>query len=156
MKLSAFLAGAIALAFASLTAPAPAIGQAKVSNLPVRVGATVIAIGDEDALAATVSRTNPLPTDTVVKAAAVDRGAIVGTTAITLIPTNAARRGFAVQVQSASATCYLSGQGAATPDYHSLQVAAGTYYETPPTHVGTAAISVICSAAATPVYAREW
>ena len=94
--------------------------------------------------------------DTVVKAPATDRGAIVGTTAVQLMAANTARRGFSVQVQSATASCYISGQGTATADYHSLLIAAGSYFETPNTHTGTGAVSVICSAASTPVYSREW
>jgi hypothetical protein len=37
-----------------------------------------------------------------------------------------------------------------------LQVAANAYYETPTHFVGTGAISMICTAAATPVFVREF
>ncbi len=97
-----------------------------------------------------------LPVETVVRSPAADRGASVGTSAIILIPANAARRGFSVQVQSASASCYINGQATASADFHSLLIPAGSLYETPDTHVGTGAVSIVCSAAATPVYAREW
>ncbi len=95
--------------------------------------------------------------DIVVKASATDRGAIVGTTAVTLAPENAARRGWAIQVQAGSAvSCYVNGTAAATADYHSLQVGGGGYYQSPDGHVGTGALSVVCSAANTSVYMREW
>lgn len=94
--------------------------------------------------------------DTVIRSTATDRGASVGTTSVQLMPANSARRGFSIQVQSASASCYISGLATATADFHSLQIAANAYYETPGTHVATGAVNIICTAAATPVYAREW
>lgn len=97
-----------------------------------------------------------VPVDPVVRGTAVDRGVSAGTTATALMPANPARRGFAVQNQSAASDCYISGQAGATADYHSLKIPAGSYYESPGTHVGTGAISIVCTAAATPVYAREW
>lgn len=102
-----------------------------------------------------VEQANPLPVNPVVRAAAIDRGAAIGTTAVTLMPANANRRGFAVQVQSTSASCYLNGQATATADLHSLQVGPGGYFETA-TNVGTGALSIVCTGAATPVFAREW
>lgn len=96
-----------------------------------------------------------VPVDTVIQAADADRGAIVGTTAVTLIPANTSRRWFSVQNQSGSASCYISGQATATADYHSLLIGPGALYETPPTHVGTGVISIVCTAAGTSVYARE-
>ncbi len=93
---------------------------------------------------------------TVLRSVATDYGASVGTSSVILVQANPWRRGFSIQNQSASADCYISGINGATADYHSLKIAAGTYYETPPTHVGVSAISIICTGAATPVYAREW
>ena len=103
-----------------------------------------------------VSAATPLPVDPVTRAASTDRGASVGTTAVTLMPANATRRGFVVQNQSASATVYLSGLGTAMADWHSLQLPPGATYETSAHHVGTGAISAIATAANTPVYAREF
>lgn len=97
-----------------------------------------------------------LTVDTVIRATPVNRGATVGTTAVTLAAANASRRGFAIQVQSTTASCYVSTIATATADFNALLVAPGAYYETPPTHTGTGAISVICTAAGTAVYAREW
>lgn len=103
-----------------------------------------------------VTPTTPLPVDSVVRATATDRGTLVGVAAVVLIPANTARRGFVVQNQSASATVYLSGLGAATADWHSLMLPPGALYETPAHHVGTGAISAVATAANTPVYAREF
>ena len=97
-----------------------------------------------------------LTVDTVIRAAPVNRGATVGTTAVTLAAANPSRRGFAIQVQSTTASCYVSTIATATADFNALLVAPGAYYETPPTHTGAGAISVICTAAGTAVYAREW
>lgn len=95
--------------------------------------------------------------DTVVKSAATDRGAVVTTagTAQTLMAINLSRRGFSIQNQSAG-SCYVNGLNTATQDYHSLIVPAASYYETPGTHVGTGAISIVCAVAGASVYAREW
>lgn len=103
-----------------------------------------------------VSPATPLPVDPVARATATDRGAVVGIAATTLMPANPARRGFVIQNQSASATVYLSVQGAATTDWHSLMLPPGAIHETPAHHVGTGAISIISTAAATPVHAREF
>lgn len=84
------------------------------------------------------------------------RSATVGTTAVTLMPANSLRSGFSVQNQSASATCYLSTIGTATQDQNSLMLAAGAYYESTAGWVATGAVSVVCSGASTPVFAREW
>lgn len=155
-------AGAMALAFL----PSMASAQTGTSvQFPAGwAPSTSICVKQGDGTCAPVSTTNPMPVsggtgggiDTVVKGAAVDRGAAVGMAAVTLLAANPARRGFALQVQSTSASCYINGATAATADFHSLLVAPGAYYETPSTHVGTGAISIICTAAATPVYAREW
>lgn len=73
-----------------------------------------------------------------------------------LMASNSSRRGLAYQVQSATANVWANLLGTATADYHSLKVASGTYYETPPTHINTGAVSVIADTAATPLFAREW
>ena len=103
-----------------------------------------------------VSATNPLPVDTVTRSTATDRGGLFGTTAAQLMPANAARRGIHLQNQSTSASCWISGQATATADWHSLLIGPGVFYESAPTHVGTGAISIICSAANVPFYAREF
>ena len=103
-----------------------------------------------------VSAATPLPVETVARASSVDRGALVGTAAVTLMPANPARRGFVVQNQSPSVTVYLSGLGAATADWHALMLPPGATYESPAHHVGTGALSAIATAAGTPVYAREF
>lgn len=151
---------------ASIVSFAPAVAQDATSVRAPAGFAPVQApcVKQPDNSCTPVSAANPLPvssagggtTDTVVKSASVDRGASVGTTAVTLMPANAARRGFQIQNQSASASCYISGLAAATADWHSLLIAPGAYYETPPTHVGTGAISIVCTAAGTPVFAREF
>jgi hypothetical protein len=69
---------------------------------------------------------------------------------------NASRIGFSVQVQSASANCWINSGATATADYHSLKISAGTYFESPASFVPTGAISIICDTAATSVFAREW
>ena len=136
MRIKPF-AGALTLAFVTTCAPHPAAAQATCD--------TINAAG------------HCVPgADTVVRGPATDRGASVGTSATTLMPANAARRGIAIQNQSASADCYISGQGAASADWHSLKIPGGGYYETPNTHSGTGAISIVCTAASTPVHAREW
>lgn len=94
--------------------------------------------------------------DTMSTATAVDRGAVVGTTAVQLMPANPVRRGIVVQVQSSTASCYLSAQATATLDYHSLLVNPMSYYESSPSHVGTGPLSVVCTAPGTSVYAREF
>ena len=96
--------------------------------------------------------------DTVIVGTSADRGALVGTTSVTLMPANTSRRGFSIQVQSSSASCYMSGLTTATADYHGLLIGGSqpTYYETKDSHVGQGAITLICTAANTPVYSREW
>jgi len=153
MKLTR-LRGAMLLAFTALAlCPTPAIAQAAANkyggqDVNLRSAVTGQTIGDD--------AHRPLYVDTVVLTTSTDRGGTFGTSAATLMAANASRRGFAIQNQSASSDCYISGQGTATADYHSLKIAAGTYYETPSTHVGTTAVSVICTGASTPLYVREW
>jgi hypothetical protein len=95
--------------------------------------------------------------DTIVRSAATDRGTVVATagTAQQLMAANSTRRGFSVQNQSSGA-CYINGSAAATQDYHSLLIAAGSYFETKDSHVGTGAISIVCAVANASEYAREW
>lgn len=136
----------------------PAFGQSA-TNAAAPAGFAPInspCVVQANATCASVSVTAPMPVDGVVRATSVDRGAVVGTTAVTLMAANAARRGYAIQVQSASASCYINGLAMATAGYNSLQIGSNAYYQTPPTHVGTGAISIICTAVATPVFAREW
>jgi hypothetical protein len=120
---------------------------------PTPAGTNVI--GSVSINQATPGSTNLV--DTVTKSVATDRGAVVTTaaTAQQLMASNTARRGFAIQNQSAGA-CYISGTATATQDFHSLRIDAGAFYETPPTHTGTGAVSIICAVASASVYAREW
>lgn len=119
--------------------------------LPLPTGAATAA--KQDALVTALA--GLLKTDSVVKADGVNRSGTAGTTATTLIPANASRRGFAVQNQG-SGSIWINNLGAATADQNSLQIAAGAYFEFPPNSAPTGAISVIAATANTPVYAREW
>lgn len=96
-----------------------------------------------------------VPVSNVVPATATDRGVVVGTSAVTLMAANATRKGMSLQNQSSTASCYINGITTATADYHSLLIGPGGYFE-PDHHIGAGAISIICSAASTSVYAREW
>lgn len=86
----------------------------------------------------------------------VDRGAVVGTTPVTIMPANRGRHGYSIQVQSPTATCFRREDGTATADYHSLQIPPGGYYAPEPSHIAVGPVSIVCSAAGTSVYAREW
>lgn len=116
----------------------------------------VIAFATPNDHAVLVSAVAPLPTDGLVRAASADRGVVIGTTSVQLMPANLGRRGLVIQNQSTTATVYISGLAGATADYHSLMIPPGGYYETPAHHVGTGAISAVATAAGTPVYAREF
>lgn len=97
------------------------------------------------------------PIDTVIKATAASRSTSAGVAATVLMPLNAARRGFSVQNQHATAKIYINGSGTAVvADGSSLMIGPGQYFESNPTHSGGGAISIISDTAATPVYAREW
>jgi hypothetical protein len=100
--------------------------------------------------------TNNLGTvNTVVQGTATDIGASVSaTTATTLAASNASRRGFAVQNQT-TGNCYVNGSATPTGSYHDLLIAAGAYYESKDSHVGTGAIQIYCAAAGG-VYGRQW
>jgi hypothetical protein len=95
--------------------------------------------------------------DTVLNGAATDRGVVIttGGTSQSLMAANQFRRGMQVQNQS-TGDCYISGLGTATADYHSLRISAGALYESVPTHIGTGAISIVCTVTGANVYAREW
>ena len=126
------------------------------ASLPLPTNAATSALQSSTTASIVSALATLLKVDTVVQAVSTNRGASVGTTAVTIMPANAARRGFSIQNQSSSAVIYLSGVGSATADYNSLMIPAGGYYETPSQHAGTGAISIISNAASTPVYAREW
>ena len=154
MRRSIIAAGAVALAL--LAVPVVAQLGAVIQNPSSITPLQAIAFGTISTMATPVDATHPLPVDPVLRASAVDRGGLFGTSAAQLMPANASRHGFSVQNQSGGASCYISGQGTATADFHALKVDAGVYYENPSSHVGTAAISIICTGASTSVYAREW
>lgn len=146
-----------AIALACLAAPSWA-QSAKSIDAPAAFAPLVAPCARaSDGSCAAIASDNPLPVDTVIRLTAADRGAIVTTagTAQQLMAANASRRGFAIQNQSTGA-CYINGQASATQDYRSLLIPAGGFYDTPPTHVGTGAISIVCAVANAPVYAREW
>lgn len=152
------ITGTVSLPTGAATAANQATGNTSLATIATNTAGLATAARQDSLLAALGS---PLQAggkvDTVIAAAATDRGAIVGTTAVTLIPANPARRGYRVQVQAANnVSCYVNGQAAATADFHSLMIPGGALYETPPTHVDTGAVSIVCSAAGTSVYAREY
>lgn len=154
MNILAYLVGALTLACA-----VPAAAQDATNVIAPAGYAPVMApcVKQADRTCPAVAAANPLPTDIVVKAIAVDRGGSFGTTPAPLMPANPARRGWSIQVQAAATVnCYVNGTATATADYHSLMIPGGNYTENPFGHVGTGALSIICSAPATAVYAREW
>ncbi|WP_404713206.1 hypothetical protein [Sphingomonas sp. MMS24-J13] len=145
------LAGALALA---LFACVPSLAQVGLSiKAPAGYVPGVVSYCDDGtghaAICSTTSVTQFLP-----QLSTTDRGGTFGTSAAQLMPANASRHFVVVQVQSTTASCYINGTTTATADYHSLQIVAGAYYESA-THVGTGAISIICTGASTSVYARE-
>lgn len=94
--------------------------------------------------------------NTVVQSPVADRGLVVTTANVAqqLMPANLSRRGYSVQNQSAG-NCYVRGT-TATADFHSLKIPAGSYFETPTSHVSTGAVSILCDVSTASVYAREW
>jgi len=98
-----------------------------------------------------------VPTDTVVRAVAVDRGGTItaGGGAQQLMAANAARRGYSVQNQS-TGDLYINAMTTATIDYHSLKIPAGSLYETSSSHVGPGAISIIGATTGQAWYSREF
>jgi hypothetical protein len=147
---------------ATLFKAGQAVGAVASITAPVTIGTSALPTGaatsaKQDSLLAAVG--SPVQAGStlsnVVQATTTDRGQIVGGSAVQLMAANSARRGFSIQNQSTTASCYINGTAVATADYHSLLVGPGGFYE-PDHHVGTGAISVICTAASTPVYSREW
>lgn len=132
------------------------IGNASLGSIDGKLPASLGAKASNASLSVAPATDAVFVADTVIRAAPANRGATVGTTAVTLAAANPSRRGFAIQNQSTTASCYVSTIGTATADFNALWIGPGAYYETPPTHTGTGAISVICTAAGTAVYAREW
>jgi len=98
-----------------------------------------------------------VPTDTVIRAVATDRGGTItaGGTAQQLMAANANRRGYSVQNQS-TGDLYINAMTTATIDYHSLKIPAGSLYESPPTHVGPGAVSIIGATTGAAFFAREF
>lgn len=98
-----------------------------------------------------------VPADTVIRAVATDRGGTIATggTAQQMMAANANRRGYSVQNQS-TGDLYINALAAATIDYHSLKIPAGSLYESPPTHVGPGAISIIGATTGQAWYSREF
>ena len=128
----------------------------KLNTLITNTG-TPLQTGGSVGISGTLPAFGSTPTfDITIKGTAVDRGGIFGTTAATIAASNTSRRGFSIQVQGTVGSCYINGSSTATLDYHSLQVSAGGYYQSPDAHVGTGAISIVCTNASTSVYFREW
>ena len=89
--------------------------------------------------------------------------ATVGTSAVTLFNANPNRHFIVVQVQSSAGDCFINGIGTASAtDGSSLGIPrsptsssnVGGLYE-PSTHIGTGAVSIVCTAAGTVVYSRQ-
>lgn len=118
--------------------------------------ASTAPVATDSAIVVSVSP-NSGPTDTVVRATAVDRGGTItaGGTAQQMMAANANRRGYSVQNQS-TGDLYINALAAATIDYHSLKIPAGSLYESPPNHVGPGAISIIGATTAQAYYSREF
>lgn len=154
----ALLAGTLTIGLPSgaATAANQATGNASLGSIDGKLPASLGAKASNASLSVAPATDAVFVADTVIRAAPANRGASVGTTAVTLAAANSSRRGFAVQNQSTTASCYVSTIGTATADFNALWIGPGAFYETPSTHTSTGAISVICTAAATPVYAREW
>jgi hypothetical protein len=133
-----------------LSSPAAGSVNAQLATTIARLNTLITAIGALPQAGAAIQATSYLP-----QAITTARSGLFGTTASQLMPTNGNRHFIVVQVQSASASCYIRGGGStATADQNSLLIAAGAYFE-PSTHIGTGAISIICTGASTPVYAVE-
>lgn len=146
-------AGAIALALLAM----PAASQTLVPQCRNAAGAYIpcVPVVPVDKTGTAIDAANPLPVTVVLpQVTATSRSGIFGTTATQLMPANPSRRFIQVQVQN-SATCYISGLSAATADQNSLLLPGGGQLFESSTHVTSGAISIICSAASTPVYARE-
>jgi hypothetical protein len=94
--------------------------------------------------------------DTVISGSATDIGAAITTVSVSQTLTGAmpSRRGYAFQNQT-TGMCYVNVGSPATADFHSLAVAATSYYESKESYVGTGAISVLCLQAGA-VFGRQW
>lgn len=106
-----------------------------------------------------------LSVDTVQRSVSADRGGVLATanTAVTLVNANTSRRGLAIQnrnppssTYNAATSVFMNCTTTATQDFHSLEIVAGAFYDTPPHHVGTGACSFVSATANTPVYVREF
>lgn len=125
---------------------------------------TVSAVSSGAITGATVSRagsyTTP-PTSPVAVASSSGAGSGstftmgFGSIATQFMAANTSRRGITVQNQS-SADLYMSCTATATADYHAMRIPAGAFYESPPTHVGTAACSMLGALVGQAFYAREF
>ena len=148
MRMLPLWSGVLALALF----PSNALAQIKDRfGRPLDIGASALV----DKNGAPIDAVNPLQVTAVLpQITAISRSGLFGTTAAQLMPANPSRRFIQVQVQN-SATCYISGISAATADQNSLLLPGGGQLFESSTHVTTGAISIICTAASTPVYARE-
>ena len=113
---------------------------------------TVAAAGTAAATSQTVTTVLPQITATAGTATS------FGTSAATLFAANASRHFMTIQVQGAPDTtgtngCYINGIAGATADANSLFIARGGYFESA-THVGTGAVSIICTGTMA-VYSRQ-
>lgn len=142
------------------------------ASLPLPTGAaTAAAQTTLQTTAASIDTKTPalvngaVPADTIVRTTSVNRGGTLTTanTAVTLVPSNANRRGLAIQNRNAPGSSYnattsvfMSCLATATADFNSLEIPAGALYETPAHHSGTGACSFISATASTPVYVREF
>jgi hypothetical protein len=143
----------------ALGSPLQAGGAVTVSSSALPTNAATSALqtmGNTSLASIATSVSSTLKTDTVVVNASTNKSVVVGTSAQTLMAANTARRGFVIQNQSTTATVYVNGLGGATADHNSLMIGPGGYYESQLHHIGTGAISIIASAASTPVYSREF
>lgn len=151
-----------AIVAAAATLPTGAATSALQTSVGATAHADAIANDSAPGTSATTAAgvqgvTGGVGIDTVVKGTAVDRGGTITTasTAQTFAVANTARRGLHIQNQSTSAL-YFSCSATATLDYHSLQIPAGSYYETSNVFVGTGACSIIGATQGAAFYAREF
>lgn len=112
----------------------------------VKVQRTKATYGD-DGTSRDVSDTFPLPVREVATTATLTNVA-ASVASVTVIAANANRRGLALHATTGSATCYIRlGAAAATAAIggHTLDIAAGAYYEVPFGYTG--AVTAIWAAA---------
>lgn len=100
---------------------------------------------------------NPVDPNASVPVAGTNRSATVGTTAVTLMPANTARRGWKVKNDTAS-DIWISFDGTATAAAGSgnFKIPAGGFAASEPGFVETGAMSAIGSAAGLAITAREY